>query len=315
LRRAVIVLVLLNVLLIVASWTAAVVGLLVFGIPTVTIVLRYFGRAPRFTRALYLVSSVVGWFFVGIEGIMLCFDAQARSAPLFVLFVLELAYMTYFAALWHKLKLSSVERLTRRQAKAEASLTVPPAIYQTRVHGAPGAGLVDGLNRFGENNVSLGMLGEQITATLLEEFLAIPSVQVIHGLRFPGTKNSDIDHAVIAGNRVALIDSKLWSSGSYELDRVGRILENGRMNKRHNSHHPTAVDRMSVKHPNMEIRGWIVVHPQDRNLSLARTANPGARTRLVTADSLMSEVGEWLAESGETVDVFVLRDLIAERNW
>lgn len=53
--------------------------------------------------------------------------------------------------------------------------------------------------------------------------------------RFPGTKNSDIDHAIIAGNRIALIDSKLWSSGHYALDKVGQILENGTMNKRHSS--------------------------------------------------------------------------------
>jgi hypothetical protein len=68
--------------------------------------------------------------------------------------------------------------------------------------------------RFGDK-AKIGVEGEQLTARLIAESVlpGLPSARLINGLRWPGTEHADIDHAVIAGNRIALIDSKMWADG------------------------------------------------------------------------------------------------------
>jgi hypothetical protein len=201
--------------------SSAVGAILIFGTPSLTLALRYVGRAPRFSRVLFVIFSTIGWFAVAIVLLVLAFQPAALQSPLALLWVAEFGYMVGFSVLWAKLKKVGFAKSSRRSVAAEIRSTIPAGLLDTRIHGVPGAGLVDTLNRFGENNVSLGLLGEQITATLLTELLEIPAVHIVHGLKFPGSKGADIDHAVVAGNRIALIDSKLWSSGSYLLDTSG----------------------------------------------------------------------------------------------
>ena len=48
---------------------------------------------------------------------------------------------------------------------------------------------------------------------LVEEF---PFVRVFHGLCFtPGVEGADVDHAVLIGDRLFLVDAKNWGFGSY----------------------------------------------------------------------------------------------------
>lgn len=41
------------------------------------------------------------------------------------------------------------------------------------------------------------------------------AIQIVHGLRFPGTDSADIDHAFVCGDRVLLVDSKHWQPDLY----------------------------------------------------------------------------------------------------
>ncbi|MCC2313280.1 nuclease-related domain-containing protein [Cellulomonas xiejunii] len=43
---------------------------------------------------------------------------------------------------------------------------------------------------------------------------------MFHALRWPGTDSADIDHAVIVGDRLAIIDTKNWKSGRYYWDGI-----------------------------------------------------------------------------------------------
>ncbi len=88
---------------------------------------------------------------------------------------------------------------------AEEYLTAP-------VIGTPGRDL--SVARFGEN-ARIGIEGEQRTARLISGSVlpGLPAARLINGLRWPGTEHANIDHAVIAGNRIALIDSKMWAAG------------------------------------------------------------------------------------------------------
>ncbi len=64
-----------------------------------------------------------------------------------------------------------------------------------------------------------GLVGEQKSHDLfiaeLARFHATDWVQIVHGLRYPGTEHADIDHALVCGDRVFLIDSKLWTPDDY----------------------------------------------------------------------------------------------------
>jgi hypothetical protein len=80
--------------------------------------------------------------------------------------------------------------------------------YQKRIHGVPGVGLE---NTFG----SVGNVGAQAEAgtayrlnKLAEKY---DTLHVYNGIHFKG-QEWDIDHAVIMGNTIVLIDSKRWQN-------------------------------------------------------------------------------------------------------
>jgi len=84
-----------------------------------------------------------------------------------------------------------------------------------RIYGNPG-GVASAVSKFGKEAVDAGVEGENRTATLLWLLLKIPGVTVFHGLKFPNSRNADVDHAVLHGNNVYLIDSKQYRWGEYE---------------------------------------------------------------------------------------------------
>lgn len=64
-----------------------------------------------------------------------------------------------------------------------------------------------------------GQTGELLTARILDAQAAERGFTVIHDLRIPRAK-ANIDHVVVAGNRVWVIDSKLWMPGLYSTVRT-----------------------------------------------------------------------------------------------
>lgn len=62
----------------------------------------------------------------------------------------------------------------------------------------------------------VGASGEQRTATLLDQIASSGAVTVLHDLRVPSSKyKANIDHVVVSGNRVFVIDSKVWKPAFY----------------------------------------------------------------------------------------------------
>jgi hypothetical protein len=106
-----------------------------------------------------------------------------------------------------------------------AGSILPEQYITAPVHGTPGRDL--SVARFGDN-ATIGIEGEQRTARLITESVlpGLPSARLINGIRWPGTEHADIDHAVIAGNRIALIDSKMWADGRYWWDNK-RLFRSG----------------------------------------------------------------------------------------
>ena len=83
------------------------------------------------------------------------------------------------------------------------------------VHGTAGAGLVDATWTASPAVARIGRDGEIRTARLLDDHRP-SNTAVLHDLAIPAAGyTANIDHAVVSGDRVLLIDTKAWRSGRY----------------------------------------------------------------------------------------------------
>lgn len=169
-----------------------------------------------------------------------------------------------------------------------------------RTWGKPGD-LAGAAKKFGYNNIKWGIKGEQKTASLLSVFPErLETATVFHGLRFPGSTNADVDHAVLYGNRLALIDSKMWKPALYEFGS-GYIeihdFDGGDMETR-TTHFHEAVSKYSEMFPNLEVKGWYFIHSTQPNENIQiGEYNKLGETILSHPEDGMEEVGQWLVES------------------
>jgi len=82
--------------------------------------------------------------------------------------------------------------------------------------GTPGGSLTPSASFVANPQVAaMGRRGEEATARVLDPWWSRPGgVAVFHDVSIPGSP-ANIDHVVVAGNRVWLIDSKCWKPAFY----------------------------------------------------------------------------------------------------
>ncbi|WP_262777895.1 nuclease-related domain-containing protein [Brevibacterium permense] len=131
-----------------------------------------------------------------------------------------------------------------------------PQHLRVQEFGVPGQGL--SAARFG-NRAELGKIGEERTAAVLRKAALelCPSARVVHGLSWPGKDHADIDHALLVGNVLMLIDSKYMKDGQYWFDnadlyRDGEQLETFKLGY--------ALSEMQRRFPGVAMRGVVVMH-------------------------------------------------------
>lgn len=196
-----------------------------------------------------------------------------------------------------------------------ASAYLVEELIGRNVHGAPGRGLSVG--RFGDK-AEIGAEGEKRTARLITDSVlpAIPAARLINGLHWPGSEHADLDHAVIAGNRIALIDSKMWADGAYWWDNK-RLFRNGRELKAFGL--GAGVEAIRAAYPGFVVEGWVVLHSPTGRLALPSVERAGmfplpgrAPIRLVTPLELVSEIHAFLiqGDAPHTVQVPALAGLL-----
>ena len=205
----------------------------------------------------------------------------------------------------------------RRRPKPLLAATdlLPLEVLMAGAHGVPGRGLT--VQRFGAN-AAPGIEGERRTARLIEASVlpGLPAARLINGLRWPGTRAADIDHVVLAGNRIAVIDSKLWTDGKYSWDN-SRLLRDGV------DMEPfkliAAVNSLRAKFPGFEIHGWVVLHSRNGDPNrpfIAPHSDPwrgGTGVALVSAATLPVSVHAFLAGGTQPhmVEVRALKSLLS----
>lgn len=109
----------------------------------------------------------------------------------------------------------------RREVRAATDL-LPMALLRQRTIGVPGAGYEE-LSRAAE----LEREAARRTAEVLETAVmpGYPAMRLVHDLRDPGTRTSIIDHAVVIGDRVVLLDSVMVTDARATWD--GTTLRSG----------------------------------------------------------------------------------------
>ena len=216
-----------------ASVWGAVSGSLVVGILVSTLMwtLRATTSPSRLMRVLrFLIGpGVVGFFTV----ILIGGGAPWWQAPLMLLATQMIGPALARVSLTKPVPPPTAEELA---AAAElAARTRTPGIF-----GAPGG--VGTTSTFGVAG-AIGAQGEHRTAVLLDRLADDGSTSVYHGLRFPGSTNADVDHAVVRGPGVVLVDSKLYASGIWGLAasaEPGKVVLVSSTGTRHENSMPAA---------------------------------------------------------------------------
>lgn len=228
---------------------------------------------------------------IGPATAVVCTALALLVAAVLLVLLLPIHPLALVIALWVVLAVAAVFvlRLTREYVQAKladrAFLAEAGSII---VYGQPGT--------------EQDELGERLTARLLAEYVApLPGVRIFHGLAWPGSVFADVDHAVLRGNRLVLIESKLWLPGHYRADEHGELWRNGHPFRGGSIRLPDGVAAYRELLPGMEVRGALVVHPSRRGdittgLSQDLVAPP------MSQEQFVMEIGEWLAEQPPVVD-------------
>lgn len=155
---------------------------------------------------------------------------------------------------------------------------------------------------FGRPGTEADQLAERLTAGLLAEYLApLPGTRIFHGLALPGSVFADVDHAVLRGRRLVLIESKLWLPGHYTADDAGAVWRNGHPFRGGAIRLPEGVSEYRELLPEVDVRGALLVYPS-RAGEVTTGEPPEVPAPPMSPERFVREVGEWLAAEPATVD-------------
>jgi hypothetical protein len=164
---------------------------------------------------------------------------------------------------------------------------------------------------FGRPGAEPDEVAERLTAELLDTYLTrLPGARIFHGLAAErGSVFADLDHAVLCGRRLVLIESKRWLPGHYDVDQAGCVWRNGNVFRGGTVRLPERLATYRALLPDVDIRGAVLIYPGRAG---EITTGDGYAT---TPAEFVRETGGWLATEPSTVDrrVFVtlLRQVVS----
>lgn len=165
---------------------------------------------------------------------------------------------------------------------------------------------------FGRPGGEADQLAERLTAQAIGDYLLrLPGTKVFHGLTRPGSVFADVDHAVLRGRRLVLVESKLWLPGHYEADDDGALYRNGHVFHGGSGRLPESVAAYRELLPEVEVRGVLVVHPSRMGL-LSTDVEDEVPIPPLTAEGFVRTIGAWLAEEPPNLDRGIFRIVLGQ---
>lgn len=268
---------------------------------------RDFGEDPSFTAEIpVLTVRALPWWHRGGECARPATPAAPGHAPVAImlgwllLVIVPIMAGPLLLTFWLLLATSVAIWLVRGHlALAHAHREFAAEFGRTVVFGRPGG--------------DPDQWAERLTADLLERYLTrLPAVRVFHGLALPGSVFADVDHAVLAGRRLVLIESKTWLPGHYEADETGMLWRNDRRFRGGATGLPESIEAYRDLLPDVEIRGALLIYPSRAGEVTAEPDGPASVPQPMTPEQFVHEIGGWLAAQPSTVDVDVLRLMLAQ---
>ncbi|MBB3666135.1 hypothetical protein FB384_005096 [Prauserella sediminis] len=170
---------------------------------------------------------------------------------------------------------------------------------------------------FGRPGADDDQIAERRTADLLERYLTrLPGARIFHGVAWPGSVFADIDHAVLCGRRLLLVESKRWLPGHYTVAEDDVLQRNGRRFGGGGSRLAEALDMFEVLLPDIEVRGALVLYPSRAGtITVGPTGGfgtGGTDVAVLTPQQFVRDAGAWLADDPSTVDVRAFRAVLAQ---
>jgi hypothetical protein len=129
----------------------------------------------------------------------------------------------------------------------------------------------------------------------------MPGARIFHGLAWPDSVFADVDHAVLRGHRLVLIESKMWLPGHYTADEAGGVWRNGHPFRGGAIRLPDGVDAYRELLPGIEVRGALLVYPS-RKGDITTGESPDVAAPPMSPERFVMEIGEWLADQPPVVD-------------
>lgn len=155
-------------------------------------------------------------------------------------------------------------------------------------------GKTDSMTKFNGSNADTLGVGEKMTASLLEEVARIPGTRVFHNLVFPGSDTGGVDHAIINGNKIILVDSKIWPGGHYSWGKLEGFIQDSNGGVR-NTHLSDAVHAYRQELPEAQVQGVLVIHSNDgRTIVCENGDNPFIQ--MGGANDALWTIGTWLMD-------------------
>lgn len=241
-----------------------------------------------------LVRLILG-FLISLVMFVLAFRSENASFAQGLTLSVALLFLGYCAITGLRL----IVRSLRSEIKNRGTK------LRGNVHGV--AGSVEGQTQFA-GAAKIGAEGEKRTAQLLQIMAeTIPGVHVFHGLRFPGSKRADVDHAIVYGKRVWLIDSKLFAAGHYTLYQDSIVGPKREMP----THMSAAVDGFRKMMPaGTMVTSTLVVHGREATVE---DASPLTQCTIVRPEQMMTIIPEQIramsAKDARHADPAVLKAL------
>lgn len=189
-----------------------------------------------------------------------------------------------------------------RTSKPRTKLPLLPAeLRDVTSFGTPGSHLEA---TFGQTG-AIGAEGEKMTARVLDDTLltSFAGAKAFHSCSVMEGNDADVDHIVVFGNKVALIDSKVWRQDSYSTEEsAGEVWVFGKtpLSKPRTMSMPWAVTTLRAElssglKPAPEVRAFVLVHPTEAGAESTFTNNTPMLT-IGSPEDIITEVYDWLAD-------------------
>lgn len=162
------------------------------------------------------------------------------------------------------------------------------------------------------DRAAVGAEGERKTARHLEKLLGFEGLRIFHSMRFNPLEKTvgDIDHVLVYGRNIILVDSKVWTPGEYAFstDESGQIVDDetvvqvqdgGRVRTR-SVKVARAVELYQRAFPSYRVVAWLIIHPSQGSVSLDNTG--ATSMRMATMQNGLDEIATHLEHvTGPTV--------------